>query len=87
MLRLKCLSAPASIKYQIAILDQLTAAASIPLIRYRSARSVGNSLIYDSPHGRKGGSPLKLALLGREACDEMTPALEGKVDAPAGDNG
>jgi hypothetical protein len=64
--RLKCLSALASIKCQVAIFG-LTNRRHHPR-RLRSwglsARSGGKSLIYDSPSRRKGGSRLKLAQSG-----------------------
>jgi hypothetical protein len=57
----ECLSALASIKCQIAILEALTAATdhANSLLRL-SERSGGESLIYDSLHRKKDGSRLKL---------------------------
>jgi hypothetical protein len=78
MPRLKCLSALASIKCQIAIFG-LTNRRHHPRRQFGSwglsARSGGKSLIYDSLRRRKGGSRLKLAQsvfsLPRSSCVDL----------------
>jgi hypothetical protein len=79
MPRLKCLFALAStIKCHIAILGS-THASIHAAIRSRglSARSGSDSLLYDSPRRRKGGSRLKLALSGPKWPGINSLALSG----------
>ena len=78
MLRLKCLSALASIKCQIAISGKLTAAtidAANSLWDYRRV-PMAKSFIYDNPSRRKDGSRLKIGTNAKFCDARCTSAIE-----------